>query len=113
VGNKCKKGRIPRTESLLIAVQNVVNQHYLYKERVICQQIFDFVIKEKQVSIDIGASGQFEVKAFNLVYCAVHNWVKNCSGYRQSRQVGNFLPKKENIAKKHYYLRQVFENCAL
>jgi hypothetical protein len=39
--------------------------------------------------------------------------VKCFGEYRQEKQVENLVPKKKKIAKKHYYLMQLFENCAL
>ena len=48
-----------------------------------------------------------------MAYCATHHWVKDFGGYKQGKHVGNLVPKKENIAKKHYYLRRLFVNQAL
>jgi hypothetical protein len=39
--------------------------------------------------------------------------MKDFSNYGQKQQVGNLVPKKKNIAKKHFYLQQLFENCTL
>jgi hypothetical protein len=42
-----------------------------------------------------------------------HCWVKDFGKYKQGKQLGNLVPKKENFAKNHYSLRKLFENCVL
>lgn len=39
--------------------------------------------------------------------------VKDYGKYRQKKQVRKLVPNKKNSRKKHYYLRELFENCAL
>jgi hypothetical protein len=75
--------------------------------------VLDYFILENFVDITIDASGQYKSKAFNAAYWATCCWVKDIGRYKQGKQVGNLVPKKENLAKKHYYLQRLFENCAL
>jgi transposase len=108
-----KDSRIPRTEGLLVAVRNFVRSHRLRRERVTCRQVLDFMVENKHVTVAVDESGQFEAKAFNAAYRAVQRWVKEFAGYKQGRRVGNLVPTKENIAKKHFYLRRLFDNRSL
>jgi hypothetical protein len=48
-----------------------------------------------------------------LAYQMVRRWIKNYSGYQQGHRTKNLVPKAENIAKKHHYLRTLFANRKL
>ena len=106
-----KETRIPRTKALLIEVRTFVRSRRLRKERVTCRQVLDFFIQNNQLLIPRDATGQFIRKDFNSAYRSVHRWVKDFAGYNQGKRKGNLVPSAENVAKKHYYLRKLFENA--
>ena len=108
-----KECKIPRTVSLLTAVRNFVHCHHLKRARVTCPQVLDHFIQENFVDITTDASGYYKSKAFHVAYQATCCWVKNFGRYKQGKRVSNLVPKKENLAKKHYYLWRLFKNCAL
>jgi hypothetical protein len=50
-------------------------------------QVLSFLIQEKQAHLVIDLLKQFEMKALNVVYCAVHCWVKDVGKHKQ----GSFI----------------------
>jgi hypothetical protein len=53
------------------------------------------------------------LKAFHIAYCTTCCYIKVFGRYKQGKQLNNLVVEKENLARKPYYLRMLFKNCAL
>jgi transposase len=105
-----KECRIPRTKAMQIRVREFVRAERSMKRRVTARQVLDFLIDRKAVVVERDDNGQFDKVAFQSAYRNVRRWLSSF-GYQRGKR-NNIVPNQANIAKRHYYLRQFFDNRA-
>jgi len=112
-GNSDEKDtRIPRTVALQIEVRDFVRSRRSNRSRVTGRQVLDFFIQKGFISIPQDETGKYLKTPFDSAYRATLRWLSEFGGYKRGKR-NNIVPRADQVAKRHYFLREFFKNRQL